>query len=140
VPFGKLNFDIEDKYRDVRWYSDHFVNKPHSIFLVVDNHDPLFIAVDTQGEPPYLSFSFSFPFSFLPSLPLSVLFSLRNIFTLNYFGYKLLVRSVSNDERLYVLDYSKKYISKVLELDNESVRAVSKPGSLKKRGNKTERH
>eukprot|EP00026_Physarum_polycephalum_P000328 Phypoly_transcript_00328.p1 GENE.Phypoly_transcript_00328~~Phypoly_transcript_00328.p1 ORF type:complete len:1301 (-),score=247.36 Phypoly_transcript_00328:874-4776(-) len=90
VPWGRLNFDVEDKHKDVHWYHDNFYKKPHATYLAGDSQNPLFIAVATDGSAPY----------------------------------KLLVRSVTSDERLCVLDYSRKYISKVLDLDFESTRHV----------------
>ena len=57
VPWGKLNFEVEDKQKDVCWYHEHFYKKPHATYLSGDSQNPLFIAVDTDGSPPYLLFS-----------------------------------------------------------------------------------
>jgi len=81
---------VEDKQKDVCWYHEHFFKKSHVTYLAGDNQNPLFIAVDTDGSPPY----------------------------------KALVRSVTSDDRLCVLDHTKKHISKVLELDIENTRQV----------------
>jgi hypothetical protein len=90
LPWTKLNFDLEDKQKGVCWYLEHFSIKSHAIYLAGDAQNPLFIAVETDGSPPY----------------------------------KVLVRSALSDDRICVLDYSRKYISKVLELDYENTRQV----------------
>lgn len=49
--------------------------------------------------------------------------------------FKVLIRSVLGDDRLCVLDHSRKYISKVLEIDIENIKVVgARTGSLKKKG------